>query len=253
MHTFDTRERLPAVTIRQAGRDWMLLPGAELTFGRGSSCDIRFAYEPLDDYVARHAGTLICQPDGVLVRNESATQGLVLQAFPGPEMAVGPRMTVGTGPHKQLRLVVPGRHGTRYALIIDARALDGDDRRDDAPTAITSRADQVPTRAKARVTPRELRLLAALCEPILILAGDQAVPATYRQIAERVGQRPQSVRVCLDQLRLRLTEEDGIPGLRGTGEQTEAADYRGPLARWALSSGIVTTADLRLLNEGEPG
>lgn len=237
--------------IRMANQRWSLAAADELTFGRGQQCDIRFGYDPADDYVSRKAGTLIGQPDSVLIRNDSRTQGLILQAFPGPEMAVPPQAMIGTSPYQQLRLIVPGRHGGRYALIIDTRNLHSTPV-ESAPSATVGPADIIATNPAARVTPRELKLLTALCEPILILAGDDAVAATYQQIAVRVGQRKDSVRACLDQLRVRLTDVDGIPGLRSTEDQ-EKADYRGSLARWALESRTVTTAHLRLLETFDNG
>lgn len=201
-------------------------PGDILTFGRGAERDIRFAYNPQDDFVSRQAGSLIALKDGVLVRNDSRTQGLILQTFPGP---VGPRMAVGTIPHEQVRLVVPGRHGNRYALLLDTRGL-----RPQPPPAGTGAvgtrpAGALPTRAQAaKITARELRLSAALCEPLLLLAGGEATAATYRQIADRVGGTPTSVRTCLDALRHRLSDGDGIPGLRNDEAPGAHADTFGP-------------------------
>jgi len=244
--TTTTPEALPAGVsiVRLAGRTWLLAPGDELSFGRGPDRDIRFAYEPEDDWVSRRAGTLVGLTDGVLIRNDSRTQGLVLQAFPGPEMPIGPQVTLGTRPFEQLRLVVPGRHGGRYALIIDTRRLRGGE---PAAEPAVVPPSTPPTNPAARLTPRELRLLTALCEPMLTLAGEAAVPATYREVATRVGQTAASVRTCLDALRHRLTEQDGIPGLRGDPEQPERGDYRLPLVRWALQSATVTRAHLDLL------
>ncbi|MER7181491.1 hypothetical protein ABT404_18740 [Streptomyces hyaluromycini] len=226
-------------------------PGDILTFGRGAERDIRFAYDPQDDFVSRHAGSLIALKDGVLVRNDSRTQGLILQAFPGPEIPVGPHMAVGTMPYEQVRLVVPGRHGSRYALLLDTRGLRAQPRPAAGDGTVDTRpAGVVPTRAQAtKITDRELRLLAALCEPLLLLAGEEAAAATYRQIADRVGGTPASVRTCLDALRSRLTDADGIPGLRNDDASAGArADAFGPaLAQWALSSGTVTTGHLSLL------
>ncbi|MGW3360541.1 hypothetical protein ACWDFL_34990 [Streptomyces bungoensis] len=230
-------------------------PGDILTFGRGAERDIRFAYDPQDDFVSRQAGSLIALKDGVLVRNDSRTQGLILQAFPGPEIPVGPRMAVGTMPYEQVRLVVPGRHGSRYALLLDTRGL----RAQPPPAGIgavdTRPAGALPTRAQAaKITAREMRLLAALCEPLLLLAGGEATAATYRQIADRVGGTPASVRTCLDALRHRLSDDDGIPGLRNDDAPGARADTFGPaLAQWALSSGTVTTEDLRLLPQHDTG
>jgi len=247
----DTQDYAGCAVIQLAGRRWPLWPEHELTFGRNPDRDIRFAHEPVDDWVSRQAGTLLGRAGEVLVRNDSRTQGIVLQACPGPETAIGPRMTVGTSPHGRLRLVVPGRHGGRYPLLIDARRLLPRPPPDDEVAPVIP-AGGLPTNpAAAQVSGRELRLLAALCEPLLILAGDAAVPATYREIGERTGLKPGSVRNCLDALRQRLSDEDGIPGLRGD-ENGERGDYRAPLARWVLYSGTVGPAQLALLDRPGP-
>jgi hypothetical protein len=137
-------------------------------------------------------------------------------------------------------LVVPGRHGSEYVLHLDTGGL-----RPEA--SVRAPAGPGATRPAAHVTPRERQLLAALCEPLLIFAGDDAVPATYREIAARVHRSSAGVRTCLDGLRRKLTERDGIPGLRGAEGEHDAADFRGALARWALNSGTIRRADLALL------
>jgi hypothetical protein len=231
---------MTAAEIRRNAERWPLPPGRELTFGRGSRCDIRFAYDPVDDLVSRRAGTLIGRDDGVLIRNDSSTQDLLLQAIPGPQDQIAPGMTLGTTASRHARLVIPGRHHTRYELVIDARPLAGPGPARRPPV---SGDGEAPTRAAAPVTARERRLLAALSEPVLLLAGPEAVPATYREVAARVGQTPASVRTCLDALRQRLSDRDGLPDLR----DAHSGDYRRALARWAIQSGTVTTDDIAAL------
>lgn len=240
-----------AAVIRLGTRRWPLSPGTQLTFGRGLDRDIRFAREPEDDYVSRRAGVLIGLSDGVLIRNESRTQSLVLQAFPGPELVIAPQSAVATLPHDYLRLVVPGRHGAQYAIMIDTRAISTPD---DVPTdssTLVARVGGRPTKARAgRLSRRELRYLAALCEPILTLAGLAAVAASYRQIAERTGTTQATVKTCLDQLRARLSDVDGIPGLR-TGEDADGVtpSYLPALAAWAIHCGVVTEETLDVLDD----
>lgn len=237
--------------IRLGPRRWTLAPGAELTFGRGQDRDVRLARDPEDDYVSRRAGVLIGLGDGVLIRNSSHTQSLMVQAFPGPELVVAPQSAVATMPHEHLRLVVPGRHGARYVIVIDTRGMRGagqvaPDVRE-PPTIPVGR----PTKAGAdRITPRELRFLAALCEPVLTLAGPAAQPATYRQIAERLGTTQATARNCLDLLRARLSDVDGIPGLRADEDTDDPApSYLPALAAWAVHSGVICTETLGLLDE----
>jgi hypothetical protein len=92
------------------------------------------------------------------------------------------------------------------------------------------------------LTSAELRLLAALCEPLLRGRDDEAVPATYRAIAVRPGcARPRGHRV--PRLRRQLSEA-GVPA---AGREPDA-DVRGRLADWALRTGTVTPEHLVLLD-----
>lgn len=246
-----------AAVIRLGTRRWSLAPGAQLTFGRAADRDIRFAHDPEDDYVSRRAGIVIGLGDGVLIRNESRTQALVLQAFPGPELLVAPQSAVATLPHDHLRLVVPGRHGARYVLVIDTRAMRPAQPADPVgdvgpPTVPVAAVPGRPTKARTdRLSARELRFLAALCEPILTLAGPAAVAATYRQIAERTGTTPAAVRTCLDHLRARLSDVDGIPGLRTDEDEDDDANqsYLPALAAWAVHTGVVDQDTLACLDD----
>lgn len=221
-------------------------PGEELTFGRGRDRDVRFGHDPVDDYVSRRAGTLVGLRDGVLVRNDSGTQAVLLIAMPGPELRIAPGAAVATMPHALLRLVVPGRFGSRYGLVLDLRALRPPPVADPPPPVPVQNAGGQCTRGGAsRITPREMRMLVALCEPLLTCAGD--APATYRQIAAELGTTPQTVRTCLDGLRARLSDLDGIPGLRldEDGDGREGTSYLAALAHWAVDTHQVTPGDMR--------
>lgn len=243
--------------IRLGNQRWSLAPGQALTFGRGRDRDIRFAHEPEDDYVSRQAGALEALFDGVLVRNNSRTQSLVLRPFPGSEIVIAPQGVVGTMPHDRLQLVVPGRHGARYVLMIDTRrkppsqasATD-----DDTGSVMVSRTVKPTRSGAAKITSRELRMLSALCEPLLIFAGPAAVPATYRQIALRLDVTGASVKNCLALLRARLSDEDGIPGLRANEEDDEnegdesPSSYLAALAAWAVHAQVITVSDLAILD-----
>jgi hypothetical protein len=253
--------RVPPVRkVRAVGREWLMVLDDVVTFGRGSDRDIRFAYDPVDDYVSHEAGTLTAVDDGLLVRNDSRTQSVLLIAFPGPQQQIGPGMVVGTMPHTRLRVVVPGRHGAIYTIHLDLRdqlASNGQGSSPDAsppPTPGTVPGDRLPTRSgPGALTPRERRILAALCEPLLIFAGAAAVPATYSEIAQRTDGTKAAVRNTLDNLRSRLTDRDGIPGLRHESDPgVPGSDYRAALARWALESRTITADDLRLLGPLHP-
>lgn len=223
------------VVVRSGTRRWALRPGDEITFGRGEDRDVRIGHDPVDDFVSREAGSVTGLRDGVLIRNTSRTQTLRFLAMPGPELSIRPGMAVGSMPFEQVRIDVPGRYGAEYTLQIDARGmLRPPDLGESDPSA---REDGRVTRYGAtRVSDRERRLLAALCEPVLLLAGSR--PASYREIAERLGgTTPASVRTGLDRLRNRLSDVDGIPRLRADDEASDPQGYLQALAHWAIDTG----------------
>jgi hypothetical protein len=242
-------------------RHWTLAPGEALTFGRGSDRRLRFADDPVDDLVSRSAGVLVGQPDGVLVRNGSRKRALILQAVPGPEFEIPPLMTMGTMPYPRARVVVLGAHGARYVIGVDTTRLRPSEVAAACPQPpavhIPRRAAGTPTTAGYErlddLSDGERRFLAALCEPLLTKAGAASVPGTYADIASRCAVSPRTVRNVLDQLRLRLTAEFGIPGLTASDEAaaTGRTSYLGSLARWAVDSGNVTAEDLEVLDDVE--
>lgn len=243
-----------AVRLRLGQRRWTLACGEVLTFGRSRDCDIRLGHDPEDDYVSRQAGEIAVLPDGLLIRNCSRTQPLVLRPLPGAEVHIASETGVVRSKSEFVQLVVPGRHGSAYTLVIDSRLPER------APMAVPDparlSAGALPTRAGAsRISPRERRMLAALCEPRLLLAGEGARPATYSEIAERLGTTPSSVKVCLDAVRRRLSDEDGIPGLRNDedGGSRDTANFLLPLAGWAVATGAVTLKTLGLLDRPDVG
>jgi len=228
--------------VRHGSTSLSLGPGDELTFGRGADRDIRIGHDPRDDLVSRAAGTIVGLDDGALVRNLSQTQSFRFVAMPGPAFVVRPGMALGTMPHLRVRLEISGRHGQVYPVLLDLRGLVRG-----ATTLDGSRRPGVPTDVEpGRLSPRELRMLTALCEPMLLLAGRE--PATYREIAERLGgtATAQSVRTGLDRLRNRLSDEDGIPGLRADDDEPgDPTHYVAALARWAIDTGQVDDEQVR--------
>ena len=227
--------------VRFGARRWDLPVGVSLTFGRSWGCDIPLGVEPGDDFVSRSAGSLTALDDGVLVRNTSTTKTVVLFALPGPEIPIRPGAAVGTMPYRHLQLVIPSRFGRRYVLHLDTRP-----RHVPVPPVqpVIALPGQPTASGAERVTGREQRMLVVLCAPLLTTAGGE--PATYRQIAQQCGTTPQAVRTCLDRLRARLSDVEGVPGLRASEDDVGvAATYLTALAQWAIDSGVVsgTAAD----------
>ncbi|MDT0353965.1 hypothetical protein [Pseudonocardia charpentierae] len=233
---------VPGFAIVRSGtnRTWLLRLDDELTFGRGHDCDVHIGVDPPDDLVSREAGSLTGLHDGVLIRNTSRTQSIRFRPLPGPEVEIRPGMAIGTMPFSYVRLEVLGRHGVCYALHVDARGMTAERRLDVSRAASRVSRRSLPTRfgPDYKLTGRELRLLAALCEPLLTQAGGRA--ASYRHVAERLGNAAtvNSVRTGLDRLRNRLANE-GIPGLRSDADGDvghDAQHFAQALARWAIDA-----------------
>jgi hypothetical protein len=218
-----------------------LTPDHELTIGRGRGCGLRIAHEPEDDHVSRLAATLRVLSDCVLVRNESTSKLLLLRPLSGSERPIEPGAATTSLPHRQFAVVVTGRFGREYLIQVDARGLP-------APTRVPVEEigpDSTPTVVSPPIvlTPAQRRLLAALCEPLLVASGTQAIAATYRQVGLRVGRQPGYVRNVFKQIRERL-DSHGVPGLVSRDRQESYEDFRLALAMWAIRSGTITRVDL---------
>jgi hypothetical protein len=218
------------------GRDtWSLRPGELLTLGRSRNCDVQL---PDDDHLSRHAGTLQVLPDCVLVRNDSASKPLVLRPPAGEDQVVEPRAAATSRSYGRFAVVFPGRNGIPVRVDVDASTFsDGTG----LHAAGTSTAGETVT-APVQLTASQLRVLAALCAPLLTRSGGRAVPATYAQIGRRLDRSPGYVRNVLKGLRESLSGY-GIAGLTseepGAGTRDDGDDFRWALARCAVRSGWV--------------
>ena len=224
----------------------LLVVGHELTIGRGTNCDLRIAHNPEDDHVSRLAATVRTLDDCVLVRNESATKELALRPLVGAERKIGPRGATTSLPHSQFFLVATGRFGAEYAVHVDVRDLMPDYQRPD----VDSNTPATVSASPVTPTPAQRLLLAALCEPMLTRTGPRALPATYREIGQRVGRRPGYVRNVLRRLREQLAAQ-GVAAMVTYSVDRVSEDFRLPLATWAIHSGTITVADLSGLDGGE--
>ena len=240
-------------TVRFGAQTWELKVGSSVTFGRSDDCDIVITRRTQDLLVSRRAGRLTAVNGGLLVSNESRRNSIYLQGMPGPELEIKPLMTLGTMPFTHCRVVVLGGDPARYFLEITCGPADGspagkprlaDTARAGAPTTFGYRRLDLPDAQR--------RYLAALCEPILTRVGTRTAPATYREIAERCGVSPKTVRNSLDALRQMLSAEYGIPGLVHPGGSAEEApgtvNFLSALAAWAVHSGTINLGDLAALD-----
>jgi hypothetical protein len=225
-----------AAVAEYENQRWVLADGESLTIGRQSTRDIRIGGVdpgPQDLGVSRHAATISYTQGRLWVRNESTHLPLLVRPALGQEFVLERRGDIVSLADPATTVVLEGQIRT-YQVTIRIPDAAPDDKGFGPPTLAPA------TQAALSVNPRERRLLAALCEPLLRSSGPNARPATYREIASRLALSEHTVRNALDALRERLLMI-GIPGMIGP----EAKDN---LARYAVRSGSITPEDLELLN-----
>jgi len=214
---------------------WALAEGESLSVGRQSTCDIRVGSPdpgPEDLGVSRRATTLSHAQGRIWIRNDSTSLPVFVHPATGQEYVLEQRGDVVSVAGSVVDVVLEGQIRT-YRITVE---LPEGTALEDAEGPTTHAP---ATQAALPLTPRERRLLVALCEPMLTTSGREARPASYRQVADRLGLSDHTVRNALDALREQLVEI-GIPGMIGS----EAKDN---LARYAVRSGSLTRADLELL------
>ncbi|MBO3753131.1 hypothetical protein J5X84_44470 [Streptosporangiaceae bacterium NEAU-GS5] len=225
------------VLVTFNGDQWRMSRGQLLTLGRSRACDVLF---PDDEHLSRRAGTLIVLNDCVLIRNDSHHKPLVVRPPTGEDRVVEPGAATTSLPFPIFKVVFAGRGGTTVTVRVDASSVTpGIDRR---AGAATTRAPRTVTSPVALTRVQRL-VLCALCEPLLVKAGPQAVPATYAQIGRRLGRQPQYIRNVVKVLRENLSGH-GVPGLTMDDEGIAHDDFRWALARWAVRTGVVSATDL---------
>jgi hypothetical protein len=215
---------------------WVLTDGQSLSIGRQSTSDICIGGVdpgPQDLGVSRRAATISYTQGRLWVRNESTHLPLLVRPALGQQFVLERRGDIVSLADPATSLVIEGQIRT-YQITFRIPTSDSHDQADELPTLAPA------TQAALSVNPRERRLLAALCEPLLTSAASNARPATYREIASRLALSEHTVRNALDALREQLLVV-GIPGMIGP----EAKDN---LARYAVRSGSITVVDLDLLN-----
>lgn len=231
------------LVVEFAGDERVLTPGDELTFGRSAELVI-------DDnrYLHRLMGRFTWSNEMWWLANTGSSIALRLTDAVGPsytKVAAGTSVPL-TFEAASITFEAGGRpYELRTELLIDTplfavEAL-GDD--DDAPDRVdleaTTTAGSLPLNDEQRL------LLVALAEPWLRGEGPLEL-ATNRQIAARLGWTITKYNRKLDWLCQKYAAA-GVSGLRGSSDLL-ARDRRLRLAEHALDAGIVTPADLALLD-----
>jgi hypothetical protein len=231
----DAPVRPGSARVSHQDHGWTVGEGESLSVGRQSTSDIRIGSPdpgPEDLGVSRRAATLSYAQGRIWIRNDSTSLPVFVRPAVGQEHVLESRGDMVSVAGSRVEVAFEGQIRT-YRVEIE---LHGEVTAEDAQGPETAAP---ATQAALPLTERERRLLAALCEPLLTGSGREARPASYRQVAERLGLSDHTVRNALDALREQLLNI-GIPGMIG-------AEAKDNLARYAVRSGSVTPSDLELL------
>jgi hypothetical protein len=231
------------LVVEFVGDERVLSPGDELTFGRSADLEI-------DDnrYLHRLIGRFTWANGMWWLVNTGSSIALRLADARGPSYAkVAPGATVPLAYETAvLTFEAGGRpYELHLELLVDAPgfgldpmpagALD-----DEVDLEATTTAGSLPLNDEQRL------LLVALCEPWLDDSSSNELP-TNRQIAARLGWTITKYNRKLDGLCVKFAAH-GVSGLRGSSDAL-ARDRRLRLVDHALHAGVVTPADLALLDD----
>ncbi len=209
-------------------------PVGPFVFGRGSDCDL--VVHPSDRSISRHAGSFEWTGTSWVVINRSRTRPIFRVERSGL------RAPIGVGEFHALR---PG--STRLAITGESLtlelAVEVEGGPDDPVDAETGGAPSVEplgpheTTLLPDITPNErLALLAMLEGYLLDHPRYDPQPRTYADAAARLGLPAATVRKRIEHLRRKLIDCGVV--------ELERADARLTLAEFALSTRLVSRADL---------
>ena len=243
VHGHQATQRI--ATVRFAGQDWTLRPGATLTFGRGRECHIRLTD---DQHLSRRAGSLVGHQDYVVIRNDSGSKPVVVRPPTGEDRLVEPGAATTSLPLNRFDVVVFGLGGQIVALHVTTNPPMPPNPGPPLSAPGTAERERIGTvTSPFTLSAAQRRILLALCEPMLTRNGQAARPATYAQIARRLSLRPGYVRNVVQALRETLTGY-GLAALTEEASQSVAEDFRRELAQWAVRSGWVQVHHLAELD-----
>ena len=229
------------LTVDFAGEVTELPPGSTFTIGREGDLS-------LDDNPYLHRTFLVVAfHDGLWwVHNEGSRLAAGLTDVDGlmrTTLAPGARLPIVFG-----RTSLTFSAGTTsYELLLEC------DRAAYLPSrAVAGQAEGDTTIAPTSFTESQLLVVLALAEPVLrrVGTGSSSVP-TAVEAARRLGWAQTRFNRKLDNVCDKL-DRAGVTGLRGSGSAS-ASNRRLRLVEYAVSSLLVTSADLTLLDPTPPG
>jgi hypothetical protein len=165
----------------------MLLDGEAARFGRGTECEIRFAYAPVpDETVPRVAGTLLAANQRVFVESVDQPGYRPLEVRAPNGITRIPTGEAFSPRDAHFDVLVRGEDSL-WKLGVRVRA--------GAAVAASENSTDPPTKRIAlKLTRKQYAVLAAYCEPP---RRGRAEPATHKEVAAALNYHPNTVREML--------------------------------------------------------
>jgi hypothetical protein len=175
-----------AIVTHADGATFVTPDHPEISFGRGSGCEIRFGHDPVDRAVSRSAGRVVwlgADLGRVAIENLSTQIGFDIKTPEGPLEAIRPRGLVAP-PEDQFEIRYAG---TMYAHVIRVQ-----------PTRPVSRegngtsGDEQTVPLDVLLTERQWAVLDQYAAPI---REGGTVPSTHNEVAKALGWSSSLVRL----------------------------------------------------------
>lgn len=220
---------MATVTVRSGDQVVHAEPGESITFGRSKECDV--CLEGDDVSISRRAGSLEYEHQTWWLTNRSSVRPLSVVDDIGLRTVLVPgRRTAVEAP---TRIVVDGTKGS-HTLWVDVSVAQVGQAEPPPPGASTAVGESV------LISPADRLAMVALFAGYLEDPPRyEPYPKSYAAAAARLGWPRTTLVKRIEYLRTRLTTA-GVPNLTGWNALVGLAEY-------ALSRGLVSKDDLRLL------
>lgn len=215
--------------VTALGVEHRLAPGDSFTFGRATTCTA--CLDPEDSGISRLAGSVALAGDVWFLTNRSQRRALAVVDRFGLRRVLGPGQREAV--EGRVRVLVDGSRGS-HELILAGPVPAGES--GEVATGASTQSGQ-----EVVVNEADRRALVALFAGYL-LEGDgyDPAPRSYAAAAARLRCERTTLVKRIEYLRTRLTNA-GVPNLHGWNAMQALAEY-------VLTTGIITTDDLRLID-----
>jgi hypothetical protein len=192
MVTYQSPHGLDAITLHD---------GDVASFGRGSECQVRFAFAPQpDEGVPRLAGRLLVMSERVFIESLGQVGHRALEVRTGVGSSVQIPIGEGFSPKENKFDVLVRGHSNTWKLGITVRPSVNS-------SSVLGQSDPPTRRYELPLSDFQFAVLRAYYEPI---ANGRIEPATHKDVAAALNYHPNTVREALYEI-WALMFEQGVP------------------------------------------